>query len=93
MRARDILSGSVVTVRPEAPLTEAIDQLTPHGFAALPVLDDNDRVIGLTSESDALAASSKPDTAIVQAAMSVVDEATAPRTPKPARPPRAHTAS
>jgi CBS domain-containing protein len=80
MHARDILSRPVVTVRPETPLTEAIDQLTEHGFAALPVVDDNDGVIGILSESDALAASRRLDTAIVQAAMSVPVEVVHPGT-------------
>ncbi|MFE9325003.1 HPP family protein [Nocardia sp. NPDC052278] len=48
MYARDILSRPVVTVRPEAPLNEAIERLTEHGFAALPVVDDNDRMGGCT---------------------------------------------
>ena len=94
MYARDILSRPVVTVQPETPLNEAIERLTEHGFAALPVVDDNDRMGGLVSESDALAASSIP-AAIVEAVMSipveVADEAIAPR--KPARSRRAHTAS
>lgn len=71
MHARDILVRPVVTVRPEAPLTEAIALLTEHGFAALPVVDERDRVIGMLSESDALAAKSAVQTAVVEAVMTV----------------------
>ncbi|WP_406230377.1 HPP family protein [Nocardia sp. NBC_01009] len=71
MHARDILSRPVVTVRPETPLTEAIGLLTEHGFAALPVVDERFRVIGLLSESDALAAKSAAQSAVVEAVMAV----------------------
>ncbi|WP_063131318.1 CBS domain-containing protein [Nocardia fusca] len=56
MRARDILSRPVVTVRRDTPLSEAVALLTGHGFAALPVVDDGERVVGILSESDAMAA-------------------------------------
>jgi len=69
MHARDILSRPVVTVRPETPLSEAVTRLTEHGFAALPVIDDDDHVVGMLTESDALAAASTMRTAIVQAVM------------------------
>ncbi len=55
MYARDILSRPVVTVQPGTPLRAAVALLTDHGFAALPVVDDEDHVIGMLSESDALA--------------------------------------
>ncbi|MFQ6328638.1 CBS domain-containing protein [Nocardia sp. CWNU-33] len=71
MHARDILSRPVVTVRPETPLTAAIGLLTEHGFAALPVVDECFRVIGLLSESDALAAKSAVQSAVVEAVMTV----------------------
>ncbi|MEV4603358.1 CBS domain-containing protein [Amycolatopsis sp. NPDC049253] len=54
MRARDIMSRPVVRVGPATPVREAIALLTRHGIAALPVVDDNNRVLGLFTESDAL---------------------------------------
>lgn len=51
MHARDILGRPVVTVRPETPLTEAIEQLTERGCAVLPVVGDRDQVVGKLSES------------------------------------------
>ncbi|MEV6339360.1 CBS domain-containing protein [Nocardia vinacea] len=80
MHARDILSRPVVTVRPETPLTEAIEQLTEHGFTALPVVDDRDQVAGMLSESDAIAAPSALEAAIVEAAMTVPIEVVQPGT-------------
>ncbi|RMI33555.1 CBS domain-containing protein [Nocardia stercoris] len=70
MYVRDILSRPVVTVGPETPLPEAISLLTEHHFAALPVVDDADRVIGMLSESDALAAASAVPAPAVGAVMS-----------------------
>ncbi|MGW4770901.1 CBS domain-containing protein [Nocardia sp. NPDC004278] len=80
MHARDILSRPVVTVRPETSLTEAIEQLTEDGFAALPVVADRDQVVGMLSESEVLAASSAVDTTIVDAVMTVPVEFVRPGT-------------
>jgi CBS domain-containing protein len=80
MYARDILTRPVVSVRPETPLHEAIALLTDHGFAALPVVDTQNRVVGILSESDALAAASALETAIVEAVMTVPVEVITPHT-------------
>lgn len=80
MRTRDILSRPVVTVRPETPLADAITMLTEHGFAALPVVDDQDRVIGMLSEHDALAVTGNRRTASVEAVMAVPAEVVTPAT-------------
>lgn len=80
MHARDILSRPVVTVQPQTPLRSAVALLTAHGFAALPVVDDDGRVIGLLSESGALAAASRMETALVEAVMTVPVEVVNPGT-------------
>ncbi len=80
MYARDILSRPVVTVRPKTPLREAIALLTEHGFAALPVVDDDEHVLGMLSESDALAAESAHTGANVEAAMAVPAQVVDPGT-------------
>ncbi|MGW0002803.1 CBS domain-containing protein [Nocardia grenadensis] len=78
MRARDILSRPVVTVHPDTPLPEAVALLTGHGFAALPVVDEEDRVVGILSESDAMSAETR--TAAVETAMTVPVEVVGPTT-------------
>jgi CBS domain-containing protein len=52
MRARDIMSSPVITVRPETGIKEAAGLLAGHGFTALPVVDDDDRLIGMVTEAD-----------------------------------------
>lgn len=78
--ARDIFSRPVVTVRPDMPLPEAISLLTEGGFGALPVVDEQDRVIGILSEADALAVRSAAQAASVEAAMTVPAEVVEPGT-------------
>ncbi|MFI5615733.1 HPP family protein [Amycolatopsis sp. NPDC051903] len=54
MRAREIMSRPVVRAAPDTPVREAIALLTGHGIAALPVVDDDNQVVGLFTEADAL---------------------------------------
>lgn len=55
MRARDIMTRPVVRVGPGTPVREAIALLTEHCVAALPVVDEGNRVVGIFTEADALA--------------------------------------
>ncbi|QRP50222.1 CBS domain-containing protein [Amycolatopsis sp. FDAARGOS 1241] len=55
MRAREIMTRPVVRVGLATPVREAIALLTEHCIAALPVVDEDNRVIGLFTEADALA--------------------------------------
>jgi CBS domain-containing protein len=52
MRARDIMSTPVTTVRPRTGVKEAAALLATNGFTALPVVDDNERIIGIVTEAD-----------------------------------------
>ncbi|MCW2527990.1 MAG: hypothetical protein JWM76_2850, partial [Pseudonocardiales bacterium] len=52
MRASEFMTRSVITVRPETTVRRAAELLTRHGITSLPVLDGDDRVIGIVSESD-----------------------------------------
>lgn len=56
MHARDIMSRPVVSVDMRSTVREAVTALTEHGFAAVPVVDENDQVVGIFSESDGLRA-------------------------------------
>ncbi|NKY59358.1 CBS domain-containing protein [Nocardia flavorosea] len=84
MRARDILSRPVVTVRRDTALTDAVALLTGHGFAALPVVDERERVVGMLSESDAMAAiESGREAGIVEVAMTTPVQVVEPTTEVP----------
>jgi CBS domain-containing protein len=52
MRARDIMTKTVTTVAPETPIKAAAAALAGNGFTALPVVDGDDRLIGIVTEAD-----------------------------------------
>jgi len=52
MRARDIMKSPVITVKPDTTIKEAARILATRGFTALPVVDDDDRLIGIVTEAD-----------------------------------------
>ncbi len=52
MRARDLMTAPVITVRPWTSAKEAAELLSTHGFTALPVVDDDDRLVGIVTEAD-----------------------------------------
>ena len=54
MRARDIMSSPVHTVRPTATVESAAELITAKAVTALPVVDTADRLVGMVSESDLL---------------------------------------
>lgn len=57
MRVAEIMTRPVIGIGPAAPIREAVRLLIEHGFAGLPVVDDESRVIGILTEADALASS------------------------------------
>lgn len=54
MRADEFMTSSVVTVRPDTLIAEATTLLLDRGFSAAPVVDENDRLVGIVSEADLL---------------------------------------
>ena len=52
MRARDIMTSPAITVTPKVPVRGAAALLVSHGFTALPVVDDDKRLIGIVTEAD-----------------------------------------
>jgi CBS domain-containing protein len=61
MRAKDLMTYPVITVRPETPAKEAARLLASHGFTALPVVDVDDVVVGIVSEADFIRGRILPD--------------------------------
>ena len=54
MRARDIMTRPVYTVHPWTTVKEAAAIATNHQITALPVVDEDDKLVGLVSEGDML---------------------------------------
>jgi len=61
MRAKDLMTYPIITVRPETPAKEAARLLASHGFTALPVVDVDDVVVGIVSEADLIRGRILPD--------------------------------
>ncbi len=52
MRAADIMTTNVVTVRSDTEVREIADLLLKHRISAVPVVTDDGRIVGLVSEGD-----------------------------------------
>jgi CBS domain-containing protein len=61
MRAKDIMTSPVVTVRLSTHVKEAAAILAERGFTALPVVDADDRLIGIVTEADLVRDRIPPD--------------------------------
>jgi CBS domain-containing protein len=54
MRARDIMTQTVITVQPETPVREAARLFAENNISGAPVVDDEGRLLGIISEGDLL---------------------------------------
>lgn len=54
MRVYDVMSRNVISVRPETPLKEVARLLVKHAISGIPVVDADNVVVGVVSESDFL---------------------------------------
>ncbi len=54
MRALDVMTSGVITVGENSTVPEAAKLLSEHGISAVPVVDKDNRVIGMVSEGDLL---------------------------------------
>ena len=54
MKIEDVMTREVVAVKPGASLKQAAELLVEHGISGLPVVDDEDHVLGVFSEADVL---------------------------------------
>lgn len=79
MRARDVMSSPVVTVTTSIAVKQAAELLAGNGFTALPVLDDDEKLIGIVTEAD-LVHDRFPRDARYRSAHPDYDSAKTPRT-------------
>jgi CBS domain-containing protein len=54
MKASDVMTRDVVTVRAGAPVAEAIRLMLDHRVSGLPVVDEDGKVVGILTEGDLL---------------------------------------
>ena len=54
LTARDIMNPWVVTTTKETPVSEAIEIMLEHQISGLPVVDDEQKLIGVITEKDIL---------------------------------------
>jgi CBS domain-containing protein len=47
VNAMDVMVPAVIAIKPDDTVAEAIDLFTRHDISALPVVDDNDTVVGI----------------------------------------------
>ena len=52
MTAEDVMVHDVVTVEPQTSIADAVKLLAEHDISALPVVDPDNRLIGILSEAD-----------------------------------------
>ncbi len=50
LTARDIMTEQLVTIRPTATVREAVELLLSKEISGLPVVDENDRLVGIITE-------------------------------------------
>lgn len=54
MYAKDIMKRDVVTVKPDELISDAVIKMVKNEISGLPVVDENENLIGVISESDVL---------------------------------------
>lgn len=59
MNASDIMTDKVVTAHPDDTVLSIVDKMLDHRISAVPVIDEEGRVVGIVSEGDLL---SRPET-------------------------------
>ena len=55
LKARDIMTEDVITIRPEATVEELARLLIDHRISGVPVVDDTGGLIGIVTENDLIA--------------------------------------
>src|SRR5579859_6154961 len=58
--AREIMSSPVVTARPETSVRQIVELMLRSRISGLPVVDDDQRVLGVVTEADLLEKEDRP---------------------------------
>lgn len=62
---RDVMTAEVTTLPPEADHAEAARTMQRKGIKRIPIVEDDERLLGIVSRSDILRAFTRPDAAIL----------------------------
>src|SRR5262245_48266592 len=54
VRVEEVMTRAVTTIHPDAPIVQAVEKLIDKDYTALPVVDDENRVVGIISDTDLL---------------------------------------
>jgi CBS domain-containing protein len=60
LKAKDLMTSPVITVRPETPVREVSRLMLQHRISGLPVVGEDERIVGIITESDLLQKASGP---------------------------------
>ncbi len=55
LKAKDVMTADVITVSPETGILEAVKLMLDNRINGLPVMDDQDRLVGIICQSDLIA--------------------------------------
>ena len=69
MTIRQVMTANPITIEPDAPLHRALELLLQQNLSAVPVVDENGRVVGLLNERHLLTALGNPEATHVFAVM------------------------
>ena len=61
LRAKDIMTREVISVRRELPINQALDLVVKNSISGMPVVDDEMNLIAILSEKDLLQLFNKPE--------------------------------
>lgn len=81
-KVKDVMCKVVVYTRAETPIMRALSRMIVRSINQLPVLDQNDRVIGMVTKGDIFYALVKREVGTKKSAQSVVTTTTAPKKKK-----------
>ena len=59
-RVNDVMTAPVITTPERTPVRELVGVMSTHRVSAVPIVDDDNRVVGLVSQADLLPAQAGP---------------------------------
>jgi len=52
LKAKDIMTENIISVREDTPIYEAVEIIVKHGISGMPVVKDDMALVGIVSEKD-----------------------------------------